>query len=44
MDLSKIYDPYKINARIKPAFLLFLPVVIFVIAFLSRLVRWKVLR
>lgn len=39
MDFSKVFDPYKYGARVKPALLLVLPIVIYVMAFLKQLVR-----
>ncbi|WP_264312405.1 hypothetical protein [Pseudomonas putida] len=40
MDFSKFFDPYKYSARIKPALLLILPVVVYVVAFFEAARSW----
>ncbi|MHA6790903.1 hypothetical protein ACWA6H_24765 [Pseudomonas bijieensis] len=40
MDFSKVFDPYKYKARVKPALLLVLPVVIYVMTFFEAARSW----
>lgn len=40
MDFSKVFDPYKYGARVKPALLLVLPIVIYVMAFFEAARSW----